>query len=120
MGEPLVDIERLQSLEGLEDESGTELIGELIRIFADATPGSLAKLNELLIKEDLPQASRTAHSLKSSCSALGALPMLRLAESTEASARAGRLEESRQLAAQLTAIFEPTKTALLAYLSARG
>lgn len=120
MGDPLLDPERLLSLEGLEDTSGTDLIAELIRIFADATPSSLRTLADHLAKGDLPQAARTAHSLKSSCSALGATRMLGLAAATEEAARQGRAQEAQDLAAALAGIFEPTKEALIAYSAGRA
>ncbi|MBK6689825.1 MAG: Hpt domain-containing protein [Deltaproteobacteria bacterium] len=120
MGDPLLDPERLQSLEGLEDTTGTDLIAELIRIFADATPSSLRILRDHLAKGDLPQAARTAHSLKSSCSALGATKMLGLAAATEEAARQGRAEDAQNFAAALAGVYEPTKEALEAYSEGRA
>ena len=103
-----LDAEAFGRLWGLPGETQTDLLGELIEMFAQQTPLALRSLREEAASGVLLDARRLAHSLKGSASTLGAMAIADLARTTERLAGEGRTAEMSGLVDRIGALLEPT------------
>ena len=86
----------LRNVDGSED-----ILLSLIEVFGEEAAEMRDKIAFALRNQDIALLQRAAHTLKSSCAALGAEPSRRAAEQLEFAARDSRLETAPNLAAQL-------------------
>jgi HPt (histidine-containing phosphotransfer) domain-containing protein len=86
--EPVIDA---LTFAELETTVGADFIGELIDAYLDDTPRLLNELAESLAQQDATKFSRTAHSIKSSSAALGALVFSAQARELEMISKQGDL-----------------------------
>ena len=90
-GASVIDIEvALRQVEG-----DRELLDEIVRIFADECPKTMAEIRNAIRAADLPFLERAAHSLKGSAANLGAMSVMASAQKIEECARAGDLSGAR-------------------------
>jgi|WetSurMetagenome_2_1015567.scaffolds.fasta_scaffold123962_2 histidine phosphotransfer protein HptB len=87
------DIDALTYAE-LKTTVGADFIDELVEAYLDETPKLINDLIESLAQEDATKFGRTAHSIKSSSAALGALPLSLLAKELEMMGKQGDLSEA--------------------------
>jgi HPt (histidine-containing phosphotransfer) domain-containing protein len=95
MSEPPLDTAVLDRLRAAMGDSGVDLVGELIDLFAQEGPAFLAALREAAQAGELEAARRKAHDLKGSSANLGASRLKELCHGLEAAARAGDLATIR-------------------------
>ena len=72
MAEPTID---RATIEALKETTGADFVAELVDTFLAEVPGMLAELRRGLETGNAEAFRRAAHSLKSNCNTLGALPM---------------------------------------------
>jgi HPt (histidine-containing phosphotransfer) domain-containing protein len=116
MGEPkLIDRVIIESLRELGESTGEPLLAELIRIYLETAPVTLGHLRRHLSTDNLEDLVKSAHSLKSSSSALGLVEVQRIASALEAAGRDGDLPGAKRLMLELEQIWEPSKLELVAH-----
>lgn len=93
--------------EALERIGDIEIYREIAQYFSLHLPGSIAALQDALLRGNLPEAMRLAHSLKGNCATMGADALREVCYSLEKLCRAGKGD-----AAQI--LFEKTVPELLA------
>jgi PAS domain S-box-containing protein len=81
-GGELVDARRIVSLR----DDYPEMIGELVDVFADATPPLLDELRDAVARHDDGDIARVAHRLKGSCQNMGATAMASVSATLEGGA----------------------------------
>jgi polar amino acid transport system substrate-binding protein len=98
----------------ISEDAGTA--AELIQTFLDDAAASLANLEKAVAAREADRASRILHSLKGSCSQMGALGIARICSDLEQGAVADNLAECRMRLPELRAAFtalNPLMSALL-------
>ncbi|MEA2499889.1 MAG: hypothetical protein QOH26_2294, partial [Actinomycetota bacterium] len=81
-------------------------VAELLDEFAADAPKMLGETREALVSGDAEVVRRAAHTLKSNASTFGAAGLSLLCAELEASAKAGVLEGSAELLAQIESEYE--------------
>ena len=85
----VLDPNALDALRGLQDEGDDDLLGELIDLFLEDSPGRIAGIRDAIAREDWPALGSWAHGLKGSCGSLGAMHMAELCGRLERLGRNG-------------------------------
>ena len=96
---PPLDREVLDRLRELRN--GEELVGTLLRTFLATSANDLAAVRQAVEESRWSEAGATAHRLKGSCAALGAVAAAAACRALEEGLRAGRAEELGPLVARL-------------------
>ncbi len=91
--EPVIDVFTFTEL---KTTVGADFIGELIDAYLDDTPRLINELAESLAQQDATKFCRTAHSIKSSSAALGALVFSAQAKDLEMISKQGDLAGVQQ------------------------
>jgi signal transduction histidine kinase/HPt (histidine-containing phosphotransfer) domain-containing protein len=107
---PPLDREVLDRLRGLRN--GEELVGTLLRTFLVTSASDLATVRQAVEEGSWSEAGATAHRLKGSCAALGAVAAAEACRALEEGLRAGRAEELGPLVARLGREVERAREAL--------
>jgi HPt (histidine-containing phosphotransfer) domain-containing protein len=89
-----------------------ELLEEIVPLFLEDLPVSLAALRESLANEDASGLRIAAHTLRGSLSNFGSLPAGALASELETMGRNGDLTNAATVYASLVASFEQLRPAL--------
>lgn len=111
---PSVDLKVLVSLrEELYEEGEPDALTEMIDLFLRCTPPLLESLREAAVRGSAQEVRYAAHSLKGSCGNFGILGMAKLCSELEAKARAGELQGTAELVAQLEEEFVRVKEVLV-------
>jgi PAS domain S-box-containing protein len=110
-GEPPVDEAVLATLWGI-DSDGT-LLGEVIDTFLRIAPLRLSSLGKAVAKKDAAALERTAHSFLGSCANIGAKGMANACARLEEAGRAGGVEGTAAVVAQLEKDLAKVRGALL-------
>jgi two-component system sensor histidine kinase/response regulator len=110
-GEAPVDEAVLATLWGI-DSDGT-LLGEVIDTFLRIAPLRLASLGKAVVKKDATALERAAHSFLGSCANIGAKSLANTCARLEKQGRAGNLEGTAMLVAQLESGLSRVRAALL-------
>ncbi|MGE3758400.1 MAG: Hpt domain-containing protein, partial [Pseudobdellovibrionaceae bacterium] len=77
------DTSRLQTLKELTSKTTPHLIADLFRLFVKESPEDFKSLREAIANSQWAEATRIAHSVKSSAANLGANQMARFCENIE-------------------------------------
>jgi PAS domain S-box-containing protein len=77
-GDAPIELAVIESLRDLQDPDEPDFVTELIDVLCADTPAKLQALREAVAAGDAHRLNRTAHSMKSACANLGALPLSRL------------------------------------------
>ncbi len=93
-----------------------EFLKELVQLFLDESAKMFDELRAALDEKNAKTIQRTAHTLKSSLKALGAMPVAQLAERLETIGRENRLDDADEAAALLREKFEQLKPELIAFV----
>ncbi len=94
------------------DSDGT-LLGEVIDTFLRIAPLRLASLGKAVAKKDATALERAAHSFLGSCANIGAKSLANVCARLEQQGRAGNLEGTALLVAQLETGLSRVRAALL-------
>lgn len=108
---PILDPQPLRDL--LEIGAPASLVQELIALFQEDVPYRLGRLEKALGSADLGAAAAEAHTLKGALGSLGLQQFMDLTARMEAHARAGRLEETVDLAQGLATAYADALQGLL-------
>ncbi len=109
MSEPFID---RATFDGLKDMVGDDFVDELVETYLEDSPGLLADLRRALDDGDAAAFRRTAHSLKSTSSSMGALSFATLARELENIGQEERLDEAGPLLDRLEESYEQVVKAL--------
>jgi HPt (histidine-containing phosphotransfer) domain-containing protein len=109
-----IDPTPLDELRLLSDDGGPDILGELIDIYLDDTPGRLHDLAAAVQMGDPEASFQNAHALKSSCAQLGAMQLSQICAQLESMGRAGDVTGAQPLVAAAQTEFERARDALLA------
>jgi HPt (histidine-containing phosphotransfer) domain-containing protein len=93
----VLDPNALEALRGLQDEGEDDLLGELIDLFLEDSPGRITGMGDAIAGEDWPALSAWAHGLKGSCGSLGAMHMAELCARLERLGRGGGSRHDAEL-----------------------
>jgi CheY-like chemotaxis protein/HPt (histidine-containing phosphotransfer) domain-containing protein len=111
---PSVDLNVLVSLrEELYEEGEPDALTEMIDLFVDSTPSLLESIREKAVRGNAEEVRYAAHSLKGSCGNFGIVGMWKMCSELEAKARAGELQGTVEIAAQLQEEFVRVKEVLV-------
>jgi CheY-like chemotaxis protein/HPt (histidine-containing phosphotransfer) domain-containing protein len=109
--ESLLDQSILAELGEMPPANGISIVRELIDLFLQTAPQSIAQINESL--NEPHQLSFHAHALRSMSLNLGAKRMVELSQKLEELSRSGNLTEAPGTLRELESAFSQTKTHLL-------
>ena len=103
-----IDASAMEDLWGLEGETGADLVGELIDLFAANTPQVIRHMRDQIGTSLFRDTERLAHSLKTSALTLGAGRIAELARTIERAARDRQADVILPLVDQIDTLLEPT------------
>jgi CheY-like chemotaxis protein len=106
-----VDRAVLLELRDMQEEGDEDVVGRIIELFLRETPARLLALSQAVGRGDAQGCQREAHTLKGSCSSVGAWQMAALCAEVEDAARRGVLE-CELLRGGLAAEYEKVRQAL--------
>jgi CheY-like chemotaxis protein len=109
--ESLLDHSILAELREITPANGISIVRELIDLFLQTAPKSIAQINQSLNEPN--QLSFHAHTLRSMSLNLGAKRMVELSQKLEDLSRSGNLTEAPNMLRELESAFSQTKTHLL-------
>jgi PAS domain S-box-containing protein len=109
-----VDTSVIASLRELQDPDEPDFVTELIDLLFADMPGMLTALEQAAAEGNARGVNRIAHSMKSSCGNLGALPLSKVFFAIERQGAEGDLRAVRGLIAEATAEFGRVREALSA------
>jgi PAS domain S-box-containing protein len=90
-----------ESLEEFSPDGAEEIIGELIAIFMDEAPKSLANLQQAVSEKDLKKTESAAHALKGGCATIGVARTAALCAVLEKTAFQGTFEGAEKLVSEI-------------------
>lgn len=93
------------ALARLEEWGGPKLSSEIIRLFLKHGPERMDQIRSALTGDDLNEAERGAHSLKSSAANVGAEEVRRIANDVEIASSEGEVQRVRDLVPNLEEAF---------------
>ena len=96
-----LDPARWETLTALQEATGSDFLDEVIDLFMSDTPQRLSALRDAVATRDAAAGERMAHSLKGSCSNIGAQVVGSLAAEAEARLAQGSFEGVDDLLARL-------------------
>ncbi len=108
----VLELAQLEHLQSLQDEDQPEFVAELIDLFLTETPRRLSELHVALASGDLPQAAKTAHTIKGASATFGGRELQARCAELEKLAAASRLGEARASARELERAYERLASAL--------
>jgi PAS domain S-box-containing protein len=91
-GKDIIDHSALDAFRELDADGSGGILGQLISVFLENTPGLINELRQSIRDGASPQAARLAHTLKGSCSNFGAQRMRELCFELENLAGSGSVE----------------------------
>jgi HPt (histidine-containing phosphotransfer) domain-containing protein len=83
----VIDLNTIEALRELQEEGESDLLAELIDLFLQDAPERIASMRSAVDGGDWTALAERAHSLKGSCSSLGAVHMAGLCAQLEAMGR---------------------------------
>jgi HPt (histidine-containing phosphotransfer) domain-containing protein len=109
----VIDFQILDDIRVLQGEDSPAFFAQIIHAYLDHTPQLLATLHEAAARNDALTLQRTAHSLKSSSAALGAMTFAALCQDLEMRGHQQHPENVTTILAAVTAEYELVREALL-------
>jgi two-component system sensor histidine kinase/response regulator len=95
----------MQALERLREWGGEKLVGQMVRLFLKNTGTRMDQIRTGVGGEDLDEAEKGAHSLKSSAANIGAESLRTFATRMESAALDSDLDGARTLLPELEAAY---------------
>ena len=111
--------EALAELRELQQETGSDLLRQLLTSYLNTTPGLLENIRQGMAQQDAKAVYMAAHTLKSSSAYVGASILTELAKDLEAIGRTGSLQGAEALVQQVEVVY-PQIEALLRAEMERG
>jgi CheY-like chemotaxis protein len=110
----VLDINRLEQLRSMQEDSQPDLVRSLIDVFVADSPGHVGALNNALVRADAPALGSLAHRFLSLTQNIGAQRLSGLCMEIEHLCRQGRLDSAGPLVGALAHECERALTAALA------
>lgn len=112
-----INREVIETLRGLGEKTGKNIVGQLITLYVDSTPKALTDIQEKLDQGAMEEVAQIAHSLKSSSGNVGAEQMSEISASIEEAICDSEDENVdvssvKGMVAELVKIYEPTSVEL--------
>jgi HPt (histidine-containing phosphotransfer) domain-containing protein len=95
----------LQALERLKEWGGDKLAGQMVRLFLKNTGTRMDQIRAGVSEENLEEAERGAHSLKSSAANIGAEVLRTMATRMESAALDANMDHARALMPELESAY---------------
>lgn len=108
-----IEADVVADIRSLGRDGKEDAFRKVVDMFLLHTPQLIRTLNEVIAMEDTAAIEKTAHSLKSSCAAVGALQLADLCGQMEGRARVAGLSDLAGLQRDIEAEFGAVKAALL-------
>ena len=115
--QPTLNLAVLDELRALQGSGPEDLLTMLVEYFLRDTPSRLASMKTAAVQKDAKALERVAHTMKSSCASLGAVPMSELCAQLERCGRNNCLEDAAPSLDRLDEEFERVARALAEALS---
>jgi HPt (histidine-containing phosphotransfer) domain-containing protein len=116
----VIDQKAIDSIRALQEEGKEDLVNKVITIFLNDSPERLKELRKAVHSGDASAINRIAHTLKSSCTNLGALKLSSLFKEMEAMGRANAIERTPQLLSQIDMEFLAVESAMKSELEKKA
>jgi signal transduction histidine kinase/DNA-binding response OmpR family regulator/HPt (histidine-containing phosphotransfer) domain-containing protein len=116
-GADLLDPQALEAIRRLRRPGGPDLLARVVHIYLDDAPALVDRLAEALDAGDIDTFTRSAHTLKSSSANLGARALAERCRELELRGRAGQLDGTRPLLAEVRRRVGSTIAALAGLLN---
>ena len=100
-----LDVKALDELRALQQETGTDLIRQLLQSYLSTTPDLIEQIRNGFAAGDAKAVFMAAHSLKSSSAYVGAAALSELAKRLEEYGRADDLASARPLLKELDIVY---------------
>jgi len=113
--ESALDSQVLQTFHEMMGESATEMLHQLIDIYLEDTPTMLETLKIALQENNLVSLQRTAHTLKSSSAALGAIKLSQLCQDLENVSKSQMMTSVYELVAQIESEYQRVKQEVISH-----
>ena len=113
--ESVLDPQVLQTFHEMMGESATEMLSQLIDIYLEDTPAMLETLKISLQENNLVSLQRTAHTLKSSSAALGAIKFSQLCQDLENLSKSQVTTGLCELVAQIESEYQRVKQDVISH-----
>ncbi|MEQ8963049.1 MAG: response regulator, partial [Coleofasciculus sp. C2-GNP5-27] len=113
--ESALDPQVLQTFHDMMGESATEMLRQLMDIYLEDTPAMLETLKIALQENNLAALQRTAHTLKSSSAALGAIKLSQLCQDLEHLSQSQVTTGLCELVAQIESEYQRVKQEVINY-----
>ncbi|MFP4123667.1 PAS domain S-box protein [Coleofasciculus sp.] len=113
--ESVLDPQVLQTFHEMMGESATQMLSQLIDIYLEDTPAMLETLKISLQENNLVSLQRTAHTLKSSSAALGAIKFSQLCQDLENLSKSQLMTGVYELVAQIESEYQRVKQEVIRY-----
>ena len=89
----VLNMRSIENLRALQPDKGDELVKQLVEMFFELAPKAVEDIKSSLESNDLEQARRAAHSLKSNCATLGLIDLQKRLKYIEEKVRAGEVAD---------------------------
>ena len=99
-------------LSELSEVDGADVVREIVGLFLQHAPDQLAAVRESVGQKDAAALERAAHTFKSSCADVGALPLSALCKELEAIGRAGSVAGATEQLSQIETEYDRVKQVL--------
>ncbi len=96
-----VDFKVLENIMRMQNQGMPDLLSKLIRLYLENSPKYLKQMREALIARDAAAVEVSAHTLKSSSAALGAMGLMQLCKELEEMGRFGLSEKAEKLVSEI-------------------
>ncbi|NMO94513.1 ATP-binding protein [Paenibacillus lemnae] len=104
--EKVLDQEVIRDIIDINEDGSHELLNLLTDMYQQEMPGKMEQLQKLLDNEDAAGAAASAHDMKSGSLSLGIYSLSVLLSDIESAAKAGRLDDCRDMFSQLQPAYE--------------
>lgn len=115
-----LDPEVLASLRQLQQDTGEDILSELIGMFLEDAPSQIEEIRQALREADPQSLEHTAHALKGTSGTMGAIRMSAISSELQDVGRSGDLSDASGKVAHLEGEFVQAKAALEAELEGSG
>ncbi|RYZ60330.1 MAG: Hpt domain-containing protein [Proteobacteria bacterium] len=110
---PLIDHEKLDAVKELAEPGDADgFFRDLVELFFSRVPILIGEMVDANAKGDPVAVSKSAHTLKGTAGNLGAIRVMKLAESLETLGRSGSLDTMSQLLSEIESAFVLSKAEL--------
>ena len=107
-----LDPRALNAIRGLQRPGGPDLLARVVRLYLEEAPRLFGRLSEALAAGDVEAFTRSAHTLKSSSANLGAHALAERCRELEMRGRAGQLDGTAALVAEVESSLDRVTVAL--------